>query len=72
MPRKTLHRLPTLLCWGVLAFELVIWMLLRSGDSAMLTTPMLYGPRWVWLFPPLVLLPLAFRHVRRLLPLSSP
>ena len=53
----------------MLAFELVIWMLLRSGDSATLTTPMLYGPRWVWLFPPLVLLPLAFRHMWRLLPL---
>lgn len=69
MPRKKIHRLPTLLCWGVLAFELVIWLLLRSGDSVTLTTPMLYGPRWVWLFPPLMLLPLAFRHLRRLLPL---
>ena len=56
---------------GALAFELVIWLLLRSGDSAVLTMPMLYGPRWVWLFPPLILLPFVLKRPSRLVPLLA-
>ena len=71
MPRKSTHWLPAFACWSALALELLVWILLRSGDNFVLTTPLLYGPRWVWLWPPLLLLPLAFKHRKRLLPLIA-
>ena len=70
MPRRKTHRSTGFVAWGVLALELVAWPLLRSGDSMVITTPLLYGPRWVWLVPPLVLLPLAIRRWRGLVPVS--
>jgi endonuclease/exonuclease/phosphatase (EEP) superfamily protein YafD len=55
----------------VLALELVVWMLLRSGDRLVLPTPLLYGPRWIWLWPAIALLPLAVWRKSRLLPIAA-
>ena len=61
-------------CWLYLAGVLVVWLLIRqAGDRWWLATVMLFGPRWVWLFPLFVLVPIGLirrQRCRTLVPLG--
>ena len=63
--------------WIVCAAELAIYAALRLADWYVLPTLVSYGPRWVWLVPPALLLPAAlllsarFRTPRVLVPLAA-
>ena len=55
-------------CWLYAAAIVGVWLVIRlAGDRWWLATLMLFGPRWVYATPALVLLPLALALRRRLL-----
>jgi len=55
-------------CWIQLAAVLVIWILFRfSGDRWWLATALLYGPRWIWGLPLVLLMPASLLLRRQLL-----
>jgi vancomycin resistance protein VanJ len=57
-------------CWFVVAMELAAWVLMRLGDEAVIPTLVAYGPRWIWLVPPMALIPIAFWRRSVLPPLA--
>ncbi len=53
-------------CWSYLAAVVAVWLLIcLAGDRWWVATVMMLGPRWVWLFPLFVLLPLCVTTRRR-------
>jgi vancomycin resistance protein VanJ len=63
-------RLLTALCWIALVLNLGAWFVIRH-DNWSVGTLLSFGPRWIWLLPPVSLLPAAYFRRRRLLPLMS-
>lgn len=59
----------TIACWVTLVVDVAAWMSLSFADRYSLPTLMAYGPRWVWIVPPLLLFPTAIFRARRLWPL---
>ena len=54
------------LCWCYSLFVVSIWLFIRlAGDRWWPATVVLFGPRWILLFPLIALLPLAFVFRRR-------
>lgn len=53
-------RLLSALCWGALITNLLAWYVIRQADDWSLATLLSYGPRWIWLLPPLALAPAAY------------
>ncbi|TVS20944.1 MAG: hypothetical protein EA424_01425 [Planctomycetaceae bacterium] len=68
-----LQRLLVIGCWMYLLSAVGVWLLIRwAGDHWWVATVMMFGPRWVWLLPLLVLTPISLicrQRVRTLLPL---
>jgi vancomycin resistance protein VanJ len=63
--RRRLARVLTITCWLYLSLALVVWLLLRlTGDRWWVGTLLLFGPRWPWALPLIVLGPAAL-FVRR-------
>jgi endonuclease/exonuclease/phosphatase family metal-dependent hydrolase len=67
--RAWLERLLTICCWATTFVNLAVALALRLADRHALPTLFAYGPRWVWIVPPILLLPTAILRTRRLLPL---
>jgi endonuclease/exonuclease/phosphatase family metal-dependent hydrolase len=67
--RARLGLLLTICCWATLFVDVCVALTLRFADRYSLPTLFAYGPRWVWIVPPLLLLPAAIFAVRRSLPL---
>jgi len=64
--RGWFRRLYAVACWLAVSSVLLAWLLIGlAGDASWVTTAMLYGPRWVWLIAPAILLLIA-------IPLRSP
>src|SRR5688500_14575043 len=63
-------RVWSVLCWGALTLNLAAWFVIRH-DNWSLGTLLSFGPRWIWLLPPLALLPAAYLQKRRALPLLT-
>lgn len=63
-------RLLTALCWGALILNLAVWFVIRH-DNWSIGTLLSFGPRWIWLLPPLALLPAAYYRRARGLPLAA-
>ncbi len=60
-------------CWLYLAGVFGVWMLFRwAGDRWWLATLLLFGPRWFWALPLLLLAPLALLFKRKLLWIHVP
>lgn len=56
--------------WLVVPLELLSWAFLRMGDEAIVPTLFSYGPRWIWLAPPIVLAPAVIWKRSLVVPLS--
>src|SRR4051794_12516831 len=64
--RPRLGRAVAVACVMYAAFVLTLWMLLRfAGDRWWPATLLMYGPRWVWATPLLLLVPCAAVFRRR-------
>jgi vancomycin resistance protein VanJ len=67
--RGWIPRALTICCWVTALVDISVWLALRFADRYSLPTLMAYGPRWVWIVPPVLLLPTALFQLRRLPPL---
>lgn len=57
--------------WACLLLECGAWLMVRQSDRAALPTLFAYGPRWIWLAPPVALLPAGIWRPRLLIPLVA-
>ena len=64
---KSFYRLLSVCSWLTLAGLVALWGILRAGDSWAPATFLMFGPRWLFIVPPLVLLPIALAFRRRAL-----
>jgi len=66
--RRCVEAVVRVATWGYLVAAIAVWVVLRTaGDRWWVATLMLFGPRWVYATPMLVLAPLALAFRRRLL-----
>jgi vancomycin resistance protein VanJ len=65
--RRGASRLTAICSWLVLIGLLALWGILHAGDSWAPATFLMFGPRWVFLVPPVLLLPFALLFRRRAL-----
>ena len=66
--RRCIHCCTGPVVWAYVVGTLVVWVALRAcGDRWWLPTLMLFGPRWVYGLPLVVLAPLAFFVWRKLI-----
>ena len=71
--RRRLDRAVAVLCGAYLVLILVVWLTLRfAGDRWWVGTLLMFGPRWVWGLPLIVVLPAALllRRWKLLVPLA--
>ena len=59
------------LCWLMLALEAALWLGLRTADWNVVSTLFAYGPRWVCLVPPILLLPAVLVRPRLWIPVTA-
>lgn len=57
--------------WVCLLLECGAWLMMRQSDNAAIPTLLAYGPRWIWLAPPVALLPAGIWRRRLLFPLTA-
>src|SRR3954468_22974479 len=63
---RRVARVLTITCWAYLALAITLWFVLRwTGDRWWVGTLLLFGPRWPWTLPLIVLIPAALLIRRR-------
>lgn len=68
LPRERLRRWVGYACWANLVLVVAVWLTMRfAGDRWWLGTVLLFGARWIWIVPAVVLAPAALVFRRRLL-----
>jgi vancomycin resistance protein VanJ len=64
--RSLAGTMPAAACWAYLALTLGVWAFIATtGDRLWFGTLLLFGPRWVWATPMVVLVPVAVRARHR-------